>query len=164
MVPTSREKAGGKLNAGGRPHKLGRAPVYLGASALICQNGRPPHRRALWFVVPHHWPAQGHGLWWWSLVCGQERCEGEHPLCQSRLRPRHRLQAVVPHPCLPQHQWLFASGACHAEDSPHPRLSSCSFNPSGRRSLSCFCRCTHSWCGPRPVLRHLRCRPSPLLR
>jgi len=36
----NRERDGMSLNSNARPHKLGRAPLYLGAPALICWSGR----------------------------------------------------------------------------------------------------------------------------
>ena len=36
----NRERNGILPDSGGRPHKLGRAPLYLGAPALICWSGR----------------------------------------------------------------------------------------------------------------------------
>ena len=36
----SRERNGVSLVVDGRPHKLGRAPLYIGAPALICPSGR----------------------------------------------------------------------------------------------------------------------------
>ena len=39
-VRCNRERDGGLLDSGGRPHKSGRAPEYLGAPALICPSGR----------------------------------------------------------------------------------------------------------------------------
>ena len=36
----NRERYGMSLNSNARPHKLGRAPLYLGAPALICRSGR----------------------------------------------------------------------------------------------------------------------------
>ena len=37
----NRERYGMSLNLNARPHKLGRAPLYLGAPVLICWSGRP---------------------------------------------------------------------------------------------------------------------------
>ena len=37
----NRERDGMSLNSNARPHKLGRAPLHLGAPALICWSGRP---------------------------------------------------------------------------------------------------------------------------
>ena len=36
----NRERDGILPDSGERPHKLGRAPLYLGAPALICWSGR----------------------------------------------------------------------------------------------------------------------------
>ena len=36
----NRERDGILPDSGGRPHKLGRAPLYIGAPALICWSGR----------------------------------------------------------------------------------------------------------------------------
>ncbi len=36
----NRERDGIMPDSDGRPHKLGRAPLYLGAPALICWSGR----------------------------------------------------------------------------------------------------------------------------
>ena len=36
----NRERDGMSLNSNARPHELGRAPLYLGAPALICWSGR----------------------------------------------------------------------------------------------------------------------------
>jgi hypothetical protein len=36
----NRERDGMSLNSNARPHKLGRAPLYLGAPALIYWSGR----------------------------------------------------------------------------------------------------------------------------
>ena len=36
----NRERDGILPDSGGRPHKLGRAPLYVGAPALICWSGR----------------------------------------------------------------------------------------------------------------------------
>ena len=39
-VRANRERDGMSLNSNARPHELGRAPLYLGAPALICWSGR----------------------------------------------------------------------------------------------------------------------------
>jgi hypothetical protein len=39
-IRSNREKGTGKLIVGGRPHKLGRATLYIGALALIYPSGR----------------------------------------------------------------------------------------------------------------------------
>ena len=39
-VRANRERDGMSLNSNARPHKLGRAPLYVGAPALICWSGR----------------------------------------------------------------------------------------------------------------------------
>ena len=37
----NRERYGISPDSDGRPHELGRAPLYIGAPALICWSGRP---------------------------------------------------------------------------------------------------------------------------
>ena len=40
-IRSNRERDGVSLVADGRPHELGRAPLYIGAPALIFASGRP---------------------------------------------------------------------------------------------------------------------------
>ena len=60
----NRERDGISLDSDGRPHKLGRAPLYLGAPALICWSG----------------PSKPSFIPWKYLVLGNKASGGFHEL------------------------------------------------------------------------------------
>ena len=58
-VRSNRERGAGLLVAISRPYELGRAPLYLGAPALICWSGRP---KPIFIPPKHHsWESRASG-------------------------------------------------------------------------------------------------------